>query len=1106
MSKPLRLHLFGSPQILWQDETITSFVSNKARALLIYLSVTRSAHSRIALAELLWSDTPATAKGNLRKTLSNLRNLEGVEFSEDSSQSMALHLGGCWVDVTEFDQAARSALDADSLDTLVYAAQLYPDDFLAGFNISLSYEFEAWALSEQTRLRAQMVDVLQRLAEVQTQRGELTAAIATVRRLLELEPWREEAHRQLMELFASNNDAGAALAQFEICRAKLQAELDAEPSVATRDLAARIRAGDYRPNGQPQTDASPSQAGARAASSPRRVTTVEYPLVGRENEWQIIRTIWQELTQPYCISINGEAGIGKTRLTEELLMLAESEGQAIASTRCHALQGQLAYGPITDWLAAPPLQTALAHLEKVWLSEIVRLLPRLLVTYPDLLPPQPLSESWQRKRFFDALVHAFAAVKQPLLLVLDDIQWCDSDTLEWIQYFLERVEKPLLIVGTVRTDEIDSAHSMQRMRQQLLRRDRLTEINLTPLSQRATTELAAHIGKQRPSVSLAERLFQDTAGNPLFVIESMRATSTELSAGMALLPNEGDPHRVQLFMPPKMYQVIQARLARLSSQAEVLAQLGATIGRAFDATLLAKALESDEVAILEGLDELWQRRIIREVEGTRFDFSHDRIRDVAYAEISPVRRQFLHRHVTNALLAMHAENLDPVAGHLAVHCAAAGLLEQALTFYQRAAEVARGLFAHQEALNHRQQALALLRQLPETTENRQAEIDLLLALVWDQTNAYGIGIAVVEETLRAAYGLAQKAGTPVQQVKVLNALAAYDRVRGRWAAAHEMAVKSYTAAKRTGDPALVTYARFSIALVLMRTGVLEEAHGYFEQLQPTANSNNPAIINGGYFSRSAYCLWLLGFPAQAVQRAVAGLRWAKENDRSLQNSLHHYCSLLVFCRDFSLLDRLSAELVEFTTKRNDDFSLHWGKIYRGWLLVQQGDLNKGIPLLRDTADDLRAMGNYFYECFWRALLAEAYLLAFDLEAAFREIDSSLVYAQESGDHHLDAQFLKLRGDCLQADNAPDAEIERQYQLAIDTARQQSSRSLELRATISLCRLWQKQGKFAEAYRLLVAIYGWFTEGFETGDLVEAQALLTELGKGRAASPETPKSK
>ncbi len=1088
------LHLFGSPRITWRNETVDGFVSNKARALLFYLATTHIAHSRDALADLLWSDTPATAKSNLRKVLSNLRNLDGIRFGEDTSQLVALDLDNCWVDVTTFKALANGsgAAAADTVDRLARVAQLYRGDFLAGFNISLSAEFEAWALGEQTRLKAQMAEVLHQLTDSFSQREELPQAIATLRRLLALEPWREEAHRQLIGLLALNNDASAALVQFEICRDLLRAELDVEPGAATCELVAKIRAGTFPATGQRPVVLSPSQRAVDLNGHKWVATTVEYPLMGRENEWEIVRAIWQGLDRPHCIALVGEAGIGKTRLTEELLLLVEGESGQVARTRSHALQGQLAYGPITDWLRSPPLQSALSQLEQVWLTEIARLLPELFIAYPALAPPRPLQESWQRKQLFDALVHVFSLVDGPLLLVLDDLQWCDEDTLEWLQYLLESVHRPLLVMGTVRGDEIDNDHPLHRLRPQLLRLDKLTELHLTPLSQGATTELANHITQQKLSSTLSERLFQETAGNPLFVVESMRTSPLGSEIPTVRIEAEPTGEREQLFMPAKMYQVIQARLTQLSPEAQTLAQLGATIGRSFDVALLAEAAGVGEEAVLLGLDELWQRRIVREVDSVHFDFSHDRIRDVAYAEISPIKRRLLHRQVANALAVIHAENLEVVLGHLAVHYAAAGMLAQALTFHQRAADGAMRLFAHQEALNHRQQALAMLRQLPKTTENRQAEIDLLLALSEDQTNAFGKGSPVVDEALRAAYTLVQKTGTLVQQVKVLNALCVYDRVRGRWAAAHEVAVKSFTAATKTGNPALVTYARFSIACVLMRTSNLEKAHAYFEKIQPNAASNNPTGVNVGYLSLSAYTLWLLGFPEQASQRAAAGLRWAKGNDQSLQIILHHYCSVLVFCRDLSLVDRLSAELVELTTKRNDEFSLHWGKIYRGWLLIQQGDLNHGIPLLRETADDLRAMGNYFYECYWRALLAEAYLLAFDLKAALREIDSTLAYAQESGDHHLDAQFLKLRGDCLLANGAPAAEIEGCYQLAIDTARQQKSRSLELRASISLCRLWQKQGKVAEAYSLLAAIYGWFTEGFETADLVEAKVLLDEL--------------
>ena len=244
--------------------------------------------------------------------------------------------------------------------------------------------------------------------------------------------------------------------------------------------------------------------------------------MGREKELAQIVQSWRTVLaggEPHLVLLRGEAGIGKTRLVEEILQWASRQGIVNANTRCYAAEGDLAYAPAIDWVRAHSLEP----LEDAWLSEIARLLPEILVQRPDLPKPAALTESWQRQHLFEALSQAVLVKSLPLLLTIDDLQWCDRDTLDWLHFLLRfNREARLLIVGTYRPEEIGENHPLVTTVQALILEGKVTELDLRPLNEVSTKTLASLVAKMELSKNVAQHLFQETEGNPLFVIETVR--------------------------------------------------------------------------------------------------------------------------------------------------------------------------------------------------------------------------------------------------------------------------------------------------------------------------------------------------------------------------------------------------------------------------------------------------------------------------------------------------------------------------------------------------------------------------------------------------------
>jgi DNA-binding SARP family transcriptional activator len=701
MTSILDIHLLGDFHLLCDGVPLTSVNTARLQSLLAYLVLHRAApQSRYYLAFLFWPDSSeAQARTNLRKLLHGLRQAlpKADSFLEVSVQTLQWQADAPFIlDVADFESAVAGADRAEQAgepallrDRLEKAVTLYRGDLLPSC-------YDDWIVPERERLSQAFAGALERLVLLLESQRDYEGAIGHAQRLLRHDPLNEQTTQTLMRLYALGGDRAGALRAYHAYATILQRELGVQPSPATHEAYERLV------QAKPLEVPAPLPAGLVA-------------LVGRDREWAEVQKAWQAAAagRPRLLLLTGEAGVGKTRLAEELLAWTERQGIAVRSARCYAAEGGLTYAPVAAWLRARPLPP----LANVWLTEVARLLPELLTERPDLPAPSPLSEAWQRHRLFEALARALVWGSQPLLLLLDDVQWCGRETLEWLPYLIRFDPRArLLVVATMRAEEVGADHPLTGQLEALRRGEQLIEIELGPLDEAGTLALIKLVAGRKPDPALVASLYQGSEGNPLFVVEMARAVlypEEPRAAEHGLVAARKWPSLL-----PKVRRVIEARLAQVSPPARELAGVAAVIGREFTFSVLSGATGGDENSLMQGLDELWRRRIVREQGADAYDFSHELIREVAYKALGAARQRVLHRQVAQALERTHAPDLDLVSAQLAAHYEQAGLPKQAVPYYLRAGEAARRIYATDEAMRWYRQALALIpaANLPDRGE------------------------------------------------------------------------------------------------------------------------------------------------------------------------------------------------------------------------------------------------------------------------------------------------------------------------------------------------------------------------------------------------------
>jgi predicted ATPase len=838
------------------------------------------------------------------------------------------------------------------------------------------------------------------------------------------------------------------------------------------------------------------------------------PLVGRETELQLLEKTWGHVVAGHgqVVLVTGEAGIGKSRLVKALTEHASAQQAWFTHCQCSPFYQHTAFYPLIDLLERIVLrfdrQDSLAQkLTKLEgflvesglpLAETVPLFCSLL-SIPlgaEYVSPDMPAEQQKLLTMRALMTIPFRrAEKQPVMLIVEDLHWIDPTTLDYLNMLVEAIPTaPILAVFTCRPD-FDPPWTDGL---------NVTLLDIKRLPSDAAAELSHQVahGKSLPAHVLSE-VVTKTDGVPLFIEE---LTKMLLESGLL---EERPDHYVltgqipPLAIPNTLQDSLMARLDRLAP-VKGLAQLSATLGREFSYPLLQAVSPWDEDTLRQGLEQLVAAEFLYE-EGmppqSTYRFKHALVQESAYQSLLKSTRQHHHQRIADTLASRFPEIVDTRPELLAHHYTEAGLTEQAIPYWEAAGRRALQRFANHEAANHATRGLELLATLPETP--RRARRELSLRLVLGPSLSFVEGPQSVEHIYARARELAREVGSTPELFPALSGLAYAQIVRGHLREARALAKEFLELAAPQQDSLVLAAGNSMVAYAAWWQGDFIDVRNHSRQgltlYNPdqhragiAAYNQNPGIICG-YLT--ALCNWVLGYPTQASLAMEQTLAHAKElqHPYSIGLTLLFSAQLFQLRREPGPARARAEEAIAVSVEHGLHAVELWCLLPRGWASVQKGDAPAGIADIREAMDRRRVLGIGAVWPWFLALLADAQGALGQFEDAFRALDEALQWVRQNDERLYVAEVHRIKGELLlRQASAHAVQAERCFEEALALARREQAKSWELRAAMSLARLWQQKGRREDAHELLTPIYGWFTEGFDTADLKDAKALLEQL--------------
>lgn len=848
------VRLFGAPTIS-RSGVPSAVDTRKAIALLAYLTLAGGPVQRDRLCALLWPESSQSrARGALRRTLTSLRSAVGADVVIADRESVAVALDKMAVDVAEFERLAEDGSPGD----LARAVDLYEGDFLSGFSVRGSPDFEDWQRLEAERFRRKADLVLEQLVEAQLESGDHGSAIELAERRVNLDPLSEPAHRQLLVAEARAGHRSRAIERYRTAARILEEELGVAPLPETTELYQRIRRGEIPADRRPDAAEAPSQV------NPAPVIA---SFVGRRRELaDLLDAHRRSSGGGRLVAVDGEPGIGKTALVLEAMRLAAQQGSRVAQARCHEGERDLPYAPVAQLLR--DLYAGFggaSDLEPSALRAIAALVP-------EATPPGPDADSLPgvdgRIRFYEALrsgVEALCAGGSPSFLVVDDLHLADHATAEFFAYLTRRMSDiAMCLVVAWRGDEIPGEGPLPGMVAAAQRSGMLDTVELGPLEGTSLERLIHDASGGSVEAEAVNAILDQSAGVPFFAIEYARAAA----AGGSALP-----------MPERVRGLLAARLDRAGEVAAQLLAAAAVLGRAFDVSLVRSVSGRTDEEVADALDDLEALAIFeRSSEGIapQYDFTHERLREVAYQKVAAGRRRLLHRRAAEALDAL----ARPAAAEIreaARHAEASGDPAHAADLYAKAGHAARSVHANAEAEECFSAALTLGH--PDVAGLREARGDVATLR---GTYRVGIGeyegaaalvegaaLARIEHKLGSVYSrlgdrraaqsyfdAALRGAADEDRVQVLSDFAVNWYRTGEIATAQDLARQALDLAEASGSSHEIARAANVAGLLARSTGDFDLAVSDLQRSRDAASSsgdddmyiaalNNLALAHGG---------------------------------------------------------------------------------------------------------------------------------------------------------------------------------------------------------------------------------------------------------------------